>query len=159
MNRRRRTDEPVKNIHKETEYHTVVTDDGTQDEGFNCKACGKFITVRDCGTNNRNHCPHCLSSIHLDNIPGDRSADCGGIMEPISIYVRPDGEWALIHRCKKCGELKINRIAAVQQAACKSAVSSQRIIVQFRQRRQISIQTPKRAVAQIKCNGSILFTA
>ena len=97
MNRRRRTDEPVKNIHKETEYHTVVTDDGTQDEGFNCKACGKFITVRDCGTNNRNHCPHCLSSIHLDNIPGDRSADCGGIMEPISIYVRPDGEWALIH--------------------------------------------------------------
>ena len=86
MNRRRRTDEPVKNIHKETEYHTVVTDDGTQDEGFNC--------------------------IHLDNIPGDRSADCGGIMEPISIYVRPDGEWALIHRCKKCGELKINRIAA-----------------------------------------------
>lgn len=33
-------------------------------------------------------------------------------MEPISIYVRPDGEWALIHRCKKCGELKINRIAA-----------------------------------------------
>ena len=49
---------------------------------------------------------------HLDNIPGDRSADCGGIMEPISIYVRPDGEWALIHRCKKCGELKINRIAA-----------------------------------------------
>ena len=66
MNRRRRTDEPVKNIHKETEYHTVVTDDGTQDEGFNCKACGKFITVRDCGTNNRNHCPHCLSSIHLD---------------------------------------------------------------------------------------------
>ena len=70
------------------------------------------LTVRDCGANNRNHCPHCLSSIHLDNIPGDRSADCGGIMEPISIYVRPDGEWALIHRCKKCGELKINRIAA-----------------------------------------------
>ena len=73
---------------------------------------GVYITIRDCGTNNRNHCPHCLSSIHLDNIPGDRSADCGGIMEPISIYVRPDGEWALIHRCKKCGELKINRIAA-----------------------------------------------
>ena len=46
MNRRRRTDEPVKNIHRETEYHTVVTDDGTQDEGFNCKACGKFITVK-----------------------------------------------------------------------------------------------------------------
>lgn len=106
MNRRRRTDEPVKNIHKETEYHTVVTDDGTQDEGFNCKACGKFITVRDCGTNNRNHCPHCLSSIHLDNIPGDRSADCGGIMEPISIYVRPDGEWALIHRCRNAASLK-----------------------------------------------------
>lgn len=43
MNRRRRTDEPVKNIHKETEYHTVVADDGTQDEGFNCKACGNSL--------------------------------------------------------------------------------------------------------------------
>ena len=53
-----------------------------------------------------------LLALLKDNIPGDRSADCGGIMEPISIYVRPDGEWALIHRCKKCGELKINRIAA-----------------------------------------------
>ena len=139
MNRRRRTDEPVKNIHRETEYHTVVTDDGTQDEGFNCKACGKFITVKDCGTNNRNHCPHCLSSIHLDNIPGDRSADCGGIMEPISIYVRPDGEWALIHRCKKCGELKINRIAAddneylLLSLACKP-------------------------LAHYLCNGSILYS-
>ena len=96
MNRRRRTDEPVINIHKETEYHTVVTDDGTQDEGFNCKACGKFITVRDCGTNNRNHCPHCLSSIHLDNIPGDRSADCGGIMEPINRIAADDNEYLLL---------------------------------------------------------------
>lgn len=34
MNRRRRTDEPVKNIHKETEYHTVVTDDGNAGRGL-----------------------------------------------------------------------------------------------------------------------------
>ena len=68
--------------------------------------------VRITGKGRCNVTNNCDIKDFLDNIPGDRSADCGGIMEPISIYVRPDGEWALIHRCKKCGELKINRIAA-----------------------------------------------
>ena len=33
-------------------------------------------------------------------------------MEPIAVEVRPDGEWALVHRCLACGALKSNRIAA-----------------------------------------------
>ena len=51
-------------------------------------------------------------SIHLDNIPGDRKANCGGIMEPISVWARENGEWAIIHRCRRCGQLSSNRIAA-----------------------------------------------
>ena len=33
-------------------------------------------------------------------------------MEPIAVWVRKGGEWALIHRCNGCGELKSNRVAA-----------------------------------------------
>lgn len=33
-------------------------------------------------------------------------------MEPIGIWIRNDGEWALIHRCSACGMIKTNRIAA-----------------------------------------------
>ncbi|MBQ9346455.1 MAG: RNHCP domain-containing protein, partial [Oscillibacter sp.] len=33
-------------------------------------------------------------------------------MEPIAVWVRRDGEWALIHRCKICGALSSNRVAA-----------------------------------------------
>ena len=46
------------------------------------------------------------------NEPGDRKSDCGGFMEPISIWVRKNGEWAIIHRCRQCGQLSSNRIAA-----------------------------------------------
>lgn len=48
----------------------------------------------------------------MDKIPGDRAADCGGIMEPIAVWVRKNGEWAIIHRCTRCGHLSSNRIAA-----------------------------------------------
>jgi hypothetical protein len=32
-------------------------------------------------------------------------------MEPIAVWARPGGDWAIIHRCRKCGELESNRIA------------------------------------------------
>lgn len=32
-------------------------------------------------------------------------------MAPVAIEVRGDGEWAIIHRCTACNELKANRIA------------------------------------------------
>ncbi len=64
------------------------------------------------GTENRNHCPKCLCSVHLDNVPGDRAADCGSVMDAVAVWVRKNGEWALIHRCRRCGALSSNRIAA-----------------------------------------------
>ena len=32
-------------------------------------------------------------------------------MEPIGVWVKRNGEWAVIHRCTQCGELRTNRIA------------------------------------------------
>jgi len=48
----------------------------------------------------------------VDEAPGDRAADCGGIMEPVGVWVRKNGEWAVIHRCRRCGKLSSNRVAA-----------------------------------------------
>lgn len=81
-------------------------------EPFTCKVCGRPVVPYGAGSDHRNHCPNCLSSLHLDNEPGDRAADCGGVMEPISVWVRKNGEWAIIHRCRICGALSSNRIAA-----------------------------------------------
>tara|TARA_R110002073_G_scaffold336260_1_gene531446 strand:- start:209848 stop:210048 length:201 start_codon:yes stop_codon:yes gene_type:complete len=32
-------------------------------------------------------------------------------MEPISIASRDDGEWAIVHRCTGCHQLRTNRVA------------------------------------------------
>ena len=79
---------------------------------FTCKVCGREILPEGAGSDHRNHCPYCLSSVHVDNEPGDRASECHGVMEPISVWVRKNGEWAIIHRCTVCGKMGSNRIAA-----------------------------------------------
>jgi hypothetical protein len=80
---------------------------------FRCGHCGIDVPVDAPGTSHRNHCPNCLWSRHLDEeTPGDRAADCRALMEPIAISVRGDGEWLLIHRCRACAALNLNRSAA-----------------------------------------------
>jgi hypothetical protein len=78
---------------------------------FHCIHCSQSVVPDAFGTSHRNHCPWCLWSKHVDDTPGDRSADCGGAMEPIAVWARPGGDWAIIHRCRACGELHSNRIA------------------------------------------------
>jgi len=78
---------------------------------FSCAKCGRPVPREAAGSEHRNHCPHCLHSVHLDDVPGDRSACCGGLMEPVTVWVRGSGEWALVHRCRICGRLSSNRIA------------------------------------------------
>ena len=83
------------------------------EEAFTCKHCGALVTTEGAGTRHRNHCPRFLSSVHLDEeTPGDRASACGGTMEPIGVWVRKNGEWAIIHRCRICGALDSNRVAA-----------------------------------------------
>lgn len=53
-------------------------------DSFTCKVCGRLMTPETAGTGHRNHCSNCLSSLHVDEEPGDRAADCGGIMEPVA---------------------------------------------------------------------------
>lgn len=81
-------------------------------ESFVCSVCGEPVGPEGAGTQHRNHCPHCLSSIHVDEKPGDRSSLCKGVMEPVSVWVRKGGEWAIVHRCRLCGTLHSNRVAA-----------------------------------------------
>lgn len=81
-------------------------------ETFVCKVCGATVSPESAGSDHRNHCPNCLCSVHEDIEPGDRASLCKGIMDPIGVWVRKNGEWALIHRCRECGELSSNRIAA-----------------------------------------------
>lgn len=87
-------------------------DPGSSGEPFVCANCGEHVVPEGAGTEHRNHCPKCLCSIHLDHLPGDRAACCGGLMEPVAVWVRKGGEWAIIHRCRDCGTLSSNRIAA-----------------------------------------------
>ena len=81
-------------------------------DSFVCKVCGRLVVSAGAGSSHRNHCPYCLSSLHLDNEPGDREANCGGIMDPIGVWIRKNGEWAIIYRCRRCGHLSSNRVAA-----------------------------------------------
>ena len=79
------------------------------DSGFTCANCGR--AVEPLRYTSRNHCPYCLSSLHLDVNPGDRAADCGGIMDPIS--AEPDARrgFILTHKCQVCGAIRRNKAA------------------------------------------------
>ena len=78
---------------------------------FLCDHCNRMVTPDPGGTDHRNHCPRCLWSVHADLRPGDRRCGCKGPMEPIAVWIRQGGEWAIIHRCRRCGALRSNRIA------------------------------------------------
>ena len=82
-----------------------------ENTAFICRHCGRIVPPSLSGTQHRNHCCHCLWSLHVDVRTGDRRSGCRNKMEPVGIWVMPDGEWSLIHRCTKCGMLKHNRIA------------------------------------------------
>ena len=67
-------------------------------EDFTCENCGKMIK----GTGYTDHCPNCLYSKHADINPGDRQADCQGLMKPISAEVKGKG-YIIYYQCLECG--------------------------------------------------------
>lgn len=75
-------------------------------EDFVCEHCGEEVM----GDGYTNHCPNCLWSKHVDVNPGDRAANCGGMMRPVSFEKTSEG-FDLIHKCEKCGHEKNNKIA------------------------------------------------
>ncbi len=95
-----------------------------RESGFKCAHCQSYVTTDPLlsGVNNRNHCPYCLWSRHLDLYEaGDRLAACKALMMPIGLTLKKtrkkygkmkDGELMLIHQCVDCQKVSINRIAA-----------------------------------------------
>jgi hypothetical protein len=75
-------------------------------EDFVCETCSTKVT----GTGYTNHCPQCLWSKHVDVVPGDRAATCGGMMQPLRVEGTADS-YTLVHRCEKCGTEKRNKVA------------------------------------------------
>jgi predicted RNA-binding Zn-ribbon protein involved in translation (DUF1610 family) len=71
-----------------------------RDEGFTCVACG--ADVPPAGRTSRNHCPFCLASRHVDVVPGDRAAGCGGRMDAVGLAL-DHGHPVIVHRCVACG--------------------------------------------------------
>jgi RNHCP domain len=102
---------------------------GPIEQEFICISCGQLVTCNPlvAGVQNRNHCPVCLWSRHLDwRSAGDRLSPCRAAMEPVGLTTKRgrnkyaderDGELMLIHRCAGCGTLVINRIAADDHVA------------------------------------------
>ena len=79
------------------------------DDGFVCAVCGR--DVKPLRFTSRNHCPFCLSSVHLDVNPGDRAAGCGGLMIPISAEPDATKGYIITHKCTKCGAIRRNKAA------------------------------------------------
>ena len=82
----------------------------TENSSFICLNCCEKILPLSNGSF-RNHCPSCLYSIHVDNIPGDRLSSCKGLMEPIGLKNHTKKGYQIIHRCIECGHEGVNRIA------------------------------------------------
>ena len=79
------------------------------DEEFICENCGKKVSKL--GYSCRNHCNNCLCSKHVDKNPGDINEDCHGLLEPIGVEISNKKGYVIIHKCRKCGEIRKNKAA------------------------------------------------
>jgi len=69
-------------------------------EDFVCGNCGHKVT----GDGYTDHCPKCLWGKHVDEeIPGDRAAECKGLMEPVGAEMKiSDVRYQIKYKCTKC---------------------------------------------------------
>jgi len=115
---------------------------------FICKNCHRPVSLKALGTAHRNHCPFCLYSRHVDEkTSGDRKSLCGGLMEPVGLTFKHEGEdkfsgqeqqgeLMVVHRCLDCGKISLNRIAGDDEpdAILKIFKKSLKISPVFRQK-------------------------
>lgn len=82
-----------------------------ENTNFICVVCHEHVMPLMNGTY-RNHCPFCLSSLHVDEqTPGDRKSTCHGIMKAFRVKFSGKKGWQIVHKCMKCGTEKVNKIA------------------------------------------------
>jgi hypothetical protein len=79
------------------------------DEAFACEHCGRQVPPG--GSRVRDHCPFCLRSLHVDVVPGDRAAGCGGLMDPVGVDLGGRAEVVIRYRCRRCDYEHRNRAA------------------------------------------------
>ena len=125
---------------------------------FKCAHCHVIVSSAHLlsGVNNRNHCPYCLWSCHLDlYAAGDRLSACKGPMKPIGLTMKTGrnkyqpnarGELMLIHECSECKTLSINRIAADDDAETVMAVFEESLALGH----QMYLQCQEHGIAMLK---------
>ena len=79
---------------------------------FICKVCGREVVPEGAGSAPPPPPPTPLPIPPRAPPGGPGRPDCGGIMDPVGVWVRKNGEWAVIHRCRRCGSFSSNRLAA-----------------------------------------------
>lgn len=79
-----------------------------RDENFICEHCNQAVTKLNYTA--RDHCPYCLYSKHVDNLPGDRANLCKGLLKPIGIE-KFKNTYKILYRCESCGKLHKNIMA------------------------------------------------
>ena len=80
-------------------------------EPFVCANCGFQVPLaqKTC----RDHCPKCLFSLHVDVNPGDRQANCGGILKPVAWSQHKKKGYMIHYVCQNCHEKRVNKFLAV----------------------------------------------
>ena len=81
----------------------------TLDEGFLCAHCGETIPPNE--VTSRDHCPYCLTSLHVDICPGDRANPCRGTLIPIRTEPHPKKGFVIYYKCSKCNARVSNKAA------------------------------------------------
>ncbi|MBN2101033.1 RNHCP domain-containing protein [Candidatus Dojkabacteria bacterium] len=96
---------------RQSQYQKAEDGKPSRVTSFVCRNCGKKVPIDAPGTQNRNHCPFCLYSRHVDIGIGDRKSNCRGMMKPVGVYRKKDGELMIVHQCQSCGYVSKNRVA------------------------------------------------
>lgn len=125
---------------------------------FKCAHCHVIVSSAHLlsGVNNRNHCPYCLWSCHLDlYAAGDRLSACKVPMKPIGLTMKTGrnkyqrdarGELMLIHQCSDCKALSINRIAADDDSEMVLAVFQESLTLGH----QMQMQCQENGIVMLK---------
>jgi hypothetical protein len=134
---------------------------------FKCAHCHAIVSSAQfsSGVNNRNHCPYCLWSCHLDlYVAGDRLSACKAPMKPSGLTVKKGrnkyqretrGELMLIHQCVECKTLSINRIAADDDSETILSIFHESLMLSY-ELRALCIQ---RGIVNLDAeNREIVFT-
>ena len=80
-----------------------------ENTGFVCAHCAAEVPANTDG-HYRNHCPFCLWSLYVDDLPGDRASESRAPMEPVGLVEKSGKGWQVVHRCTACGHRQPNRL-------------------------------------------------